>query len=136
MINTGLAKIEHVIKFVEDVFGRQQSFEVRGSDEVIRNEGRRMEDVVSTRTFLEQRATEIVFTVNFPDIEGADAFQGLPAVFTNTDYPKVLRNRYRELNRTEIQYWKIDYNYALIAAEGNNRHRVTFHFTVAYGGEY
>jgi hypothetical protein len=136
MINTGLAKIQHVVKFIEDVFGRQQSFEVRGSDEVIRNEGRRMEDVTSTRTFLEQRANEIIFTVNFQDLDGADASQGLPAVFTNPDYPKVLRNRYRELNRTEIQYWKIDYNYALIAEEGSNRYQVTFLFTVDYGGEY
>ena len=136
MINTGLAKIEHVIKFVEDIFGCQQAFEVRGSDEVIRNEGRRLEDVTTTRTFLEQRATEIVFTVKFQDLDGADAFQGLPAVFANTDYPKVLRNRYRELNRTEIQYWKIDYSYALIADEGNSRHHFTFDFTVAYGGEY
>ena len=123
------------MKFIEDVFGRQQSFEVLGSDEVIRNEGRRLEDVTATRTFLEQRANEIVFTVNFRDLDGPDPSQGLPAVFTNPDYPKVLRNRYRELNRTEIKYWKIDYNYALIAEAGRNRHQVTFHFTVSYGGE-
>jgi hypothetical protein len=135
MINTGLAKIQHVMKFIEDVFGRQQSFEVLGSDEVIRNEGRRLEDVTSTRTFLEQRANEIVFTVNFRDIDGPDPSQGLPAVFTNPDYPKVLRNRYRELNRTEIKYWKIDYNYALIAEAGKSRHQIAFHFTVSYGGE-
>jgi hypothetical protein len=135
MINTGLARIQHVMKFIEDVFGRQQSFEVLGSDEVIRNEGRRLEDVTSTRTFLEQRANEIVFTVNIRDLDGPDPSQGLPAVFTNPDYPKVLRNRYRELNRTEIKYWKIDYNYALIAEAGRKRHQVAFHFTVSYGGE-
>jgi hypothetical protein len=135
MINTGLAKIKHVMKFIEDVFGRQQSFEVLGSDEVIRNEGRRSEDVTTTKTFLEQRANEIVFTVNFRNLDGSEPAQGLPAVFANPDYPKVLRNRYRELNRAEIKYWKIDYNYGLLAEAGSIRHQVTFRFTVAYGGE-
>jgi hypothetical protein len=135
MINTGLAKIQHVMKFIEDVFGHQQSFEVLGSDEVIRNEGRRSEDVASTRTFLEQRANEIVFTVNFRNLDGSAPSQGLPAVFSNPDYPKVLRNRYRELNRVELKYWKIDYSYALIAEAGSIRHQVTFRFTVSYGGE-
>lgn len=135
MINTGLVKIQHVMKFIEDVFGCQQSFEIRSSDEVIRNEGRRLEDVTSARTFLEQRANEIIFTVNFRDLDGSDPFQGLPAVFTNPDYPKMLRNRYRELNRTEIKYWKIDYNYALITEAERSRHQVAFHFTVSYGGE-
>jgi len=135
VINTGLAKIKHVMKFIEDVFGHKQSFEVLGSDEVIRNEGRRLEDVTTTRTFLEQRANEIVFTVNFRNLDGSDPAHGLPAVFANPDYPKVLRNRYRELNRREILYWKIDYNYAFIAEAGSNRHQVAFHFSVAYGGE-
>ena len=135
MINTGLLKIQHVMKFIEDVFGRQQSFEVRGGDEVIRSEGRRLEDVTTTRTFLEQRANEIIFTVNFRDIDGVVASQGLPAVFANPDYPKVLRNRYRELNRTEIKYWKIDYHYSHVTEAGSSRHQVAFHFTVAYGGE-
>ena len=135
MINAGLIKIQHVAKFVEDVFGPQQSFEIKGSDEVIRSEGRRTEDATTAKTFLEQRANEIIFTVNFQDLDGAEAPQGLPAVFANPDYPKVLRNRYRELNRTEIKYWKVDYHYSHVAEAGSSRHQVAFHFTVAYGGE-
>jgi len=135
MINTGLInKIQHVAKFIEDVYGPQQSFELKGGDEVIRSEGRRSEDVTTARTFLEQKANQIVFAVNIRDLDGDDMSQGLPTVFTNPDYPKVLRNRYRELNRTEIKHWKIDYHYFRNAGAEGKGSEIAFNFTVVYGG--
>jgi len=126
--------IQHVTKFIEDVYGPQQSFELKGGDEVIRSEGRRSEDVTTARTFLEQKANQIVFAVNIRDLGSDDMSQGLPIVFTNPEYPKVLRNRYRELNRTEIKHWKIDYHYLRNKGAEGKRSEIAFNFTVVYGG--
>ncbi|MCG6536539.1 MAG: hypothetical protein L7F78_17995 [Syntrophales bacterium LBB04] len=135
MHRSGFLRIQHVIKFIEEVFGDNLSFEIEGADEVIRNEGRRTEDMSSTRTFLEQRCSNIAFNITFCDDTPSDGAKSLPEVFTNPDFPKILRNRYREINRTEIQYWKIDYSFSrLVEAEGN-RHQVSFRFTVGYGRE-
>ena len=136
MNKSSLLKIHDVVKFVEDVFGKRQSLEIEGWDAIIRNEGRRAEDVVSVRTFLEPSSSDIVFAVTiFDDV--SDSFQKLPEVFSNPDYLKVLRNRYRELNRTEISYWKIDYFFSrLVDGPEKDRHKITFRFTVRYGNEH
>jgi hypothetical protein len=135
MNRSGFFNIQHVTKFIEEVFGENLSFEIEGADEVIRNEGRRMEDITSTRTFLEQRCSNIVFSIAFCDDAPSEGLKTMPEIFSNPDYPKVLRNRYREINRTEIQYWKIDYNFSrLVEAEGN-RHQIAFRFTVGYSEE-
>ncbi|HLA28025.1 MAG TPA: hypothetical protein VJZ49_09025 [Syntrophales bacterium] len=136
MNKSSLLKIHDVVKFVEDVFGKRQSLEIEGWDAIIRNEGRRAEDVVSVRTFLEPSSSDIVFAVTiFDDV--SDSFKKLPEVFSNPDYLKVLRNRYRELNRTEISYWKIDYFFSrLMEGSEKGRHKITFRFTVRYGNEH
>lgn len=128
--------IQDVVKFINDVFGERQSFEIEGGDAIIRNEGRRAEDVVTVRTFLEQKSSDIVFSVTICDDASSAAVKKLPDVFENPDYLKVLRNRFRELNRTEIQLWKIEFLFSRLAeAENNDSHKIVFRFTVNYGGE-
>lgn len=135
MIKSGFLKIQDVIKFIEDVFGDRQSFEIEGGDAIVRSEGRRAGDIVSVRTFLEQKSSDIVFSVTIYDDATSDAVKKLPEVFNNPDYLKVLRNRYRELNRTEIQLWKIEFLFSrLVEAENSGRHKIVFRFTVNYGG--
>ncbi len=129
-------RMQDAVKFIEALFGRQQPFEIRCGDEIIRNEGRRADDLVVTRTFLEQRTTDICFTITFQDSEAADRIKCLPDIFKNPDYPKVLRNRYRELNRTEIKHWKIDCRFSRLGEGEGSRHQVSFDFTVSYGGEH
>ncbi len=135
MNKSSFMRINEVIRFMEAVFGEKQSFEIEAGDELIRSEGRRAEDMVAARTFLEQRSSEVVFSVTFTDSAGSEAAQCLPEVFSNPDYVRVLRNKYRELNRTEIQYWKIDYRFSRIAEANETRHNVVFRFTVGYGSE-
>ncbi|HLA05504.1 MAG TPA: hypothetical protein VJZ16_05945 [Syntrophales bacterium] len=136
MNKSSFLKIYDVVRFVEDVFGERQPLEIEGGDSVMRNEGRRAEEVVSVRTFLESNSSDVLFSVTFFD-DVSDAFQKLPEVFGNTDYFKVLRNRYRELKRTEISYWKIDYFYSrLVDGPEKGGHKITFSFTVRYGNEY
>ena len=136
MNKSSFFRIHDVVRFVEDVFGERQSLEIEGGDAIMRNEGRRAEDVVSVRSFLESCSSDIVFSVTFFD-DVSDAFQKLPEVFGNPDYLKVLRNRYRELNRTEIPYWKIDYFYSrLVDGPEKERRKITFRFTVRYGNGY
>ena len=136
MNKSGFLRIHDVVRFVDDVFGKRQSLEIEGGDAIMRNEGRRAEDVVSVRTFLEPSSSDIVFAVTFFD-DVSDSFQKLPEVFSNPDYLKVLRNRYRELNRTEISYWKIDYFFSrLMEGSEKGRHKITFRFTVRYGNEH
>ena len=133
MNRTAFFKTQDVIRFIEAVFGDQQSFEIEGGDVIMRSEGRRAEDQVTTRSFLEQKCSDIVFSVTFDD--AADTATNLPDVFANPDYPKVLRNRYREINRTEILNWQIDYRYSrMVKASGAINH-ITFRFTVGYSGE-
>ena len=136
MNKSSFFRIHDVVRFVEDVFGESQSLEIEGGDTIMRSEGRRAEDVISVRTFLESSSSDIVFSVTFFD-DVSDAFQKLPEVFGNPDYLKVLRNRYRELNRTEISYWKIDYFFSrLVDGPEKGRHKITFRFTVRYGNEH
>ena len=136
MNKSGFLRIHDVVRFVDDVFGKRQSLEIEGGDAIMRNEGRRAEDVVSVRTFLEPSSSDIVFAVTFFD-DVSDSFQKLPEVFSNPDYLKVLRNRYRELNRTEISYWEIDYFFSrLVDGSDKGRHKITFRFTVRYGNEH
>ena len=128
-------KIQDVIKFIEDIFGAGQSFEIEGGDVVVRSEGRRQEDMISTRTFLDHHSSDLIFSVTLCDKAGSDASKTLPEVFSNSDYLKVLRNRYREINRTEIQSWRIDYHLSrLVEDSGGSSHQTTFRFTVRYGG--
>ena len=134
MNKSGLLKIQDVIRFIEDVFGNRQSFEIEGGDAVVRNEGRRHEDVVSTRTFLDHKSSDLVFSVTLYDEVGPDASKALPEVFRNPDYLKVLRNRYREINRTEIQLWQIDYHFSRLVEDSGSSHQITLRFTVSYGG--
>ena len=136
MNKSSFLRIHDVVRFIKDVFGERQSLEIEGGDAIMRNEGRRAEDVVSVRTFLEPSSSDIVFSVTlFDDV--SDSFQKLPEVFSNPDYLKVLRNRYRELNRTEISYWKIDYFFSrLVDSSEKGRHKITFRFTVRYGNEH
>ncbi len=135
MNKSSFIKIQDVIKFIEDVFGKGQSFEIEGGDSVVRNEGRRQEDMVSLRTFLDHKSSDIVFSITFCDEAGADAQKHLPDIFSNPDYCKVLRNKYREINRTEIQLWQIDYNFSHRMDGSAGRNSVTFRFTVRYGSE-
>lgn len=130
-----ILRIKDVIIFVEDVFGRGQLFEIHCGDEIIRSEGRRADDVTASRTFLEQRTTEIYFSVTCGGATAGGLFESLPAVFANPDYPKVLRHRYRELNRTEIKFWKIDCRLGPVPEEGEGGQQITFEFTVDYGDE-
>ena len=134
MNRTAFFKTQDVIRFIEAVFGDQQSFEIEGGDVILRSEGRRAADLVSTRTFLEQKCSNIVFSITFDD-DAADTAKNLPDVFANPDYPKVLRNRYREINRTEILHWQIEYHYERIVKAPDVRNRITFRFTVGYSGE-
>ena len=131
MNRTAFFKTQDVIRFIEAVFGDQQSFEIEGGDAILRSEGRRTEDQVTARTFLEQTCSDIVFSVTFED-DAASGAKNLPDVFANPDYPKVLRNRYREVNRTEILNWQIDYRYARIVKAPGAINRITFRFTVGY----
>jgi hypothetical protein len=130
-----LLLIKDVVKFIEDVFGSGQFFEIHCGDEIMRSEGRRADDVTGSRTFLEQKTTGISFSVTCCFDSAVEGLAGLPAVFTNPDYPKVLRHRYRELNRTEIKFWKIDCRLAQLPEGGEGRQEVTFDFTVDYGTE-
>ncbi len=131
MNRTAFFKTQDVIRFIEAVFGDKQSFEIEGSDAILRSEGRRAEDQVTARTFLEQKSSDIVFSVTFED-DAASTANNLPDVFANPDYPKVLRNKYRELNRTEISNWQIDFRYARIVKAPGAINRITFRFTVGY----
>ena len=63
MNKSGFLRIHDVVRFVDDVFGKRQSLEIEGGDAIMRNEGRRAEDVVSVRTFLEPSSSDIVFAV-------------------------------------------------------------------------
>ena len=126
--------IQDAIRFIEDVFGEKQSFEIESGDAITRNEGRRQGDVTSANTFLEHSGSEFVFSVTLDDEGGFDASSVMPEVFSNPDYCKVLRNRYRELNRTEIQLWRIDYHFSRKVESSVISHRVTFRFTVRYCG--
>lgn len=136
MDKSSFLKIQDVVRFIEDVFGDRQSFEIEGGDAVVRNEGRRQEDMVSVRTFLDHKSSDLVFSVTLYDETGSDASKTLPEVFSNSDYLKVLRNRYREINRTEIQFWRIDYHFSRLAEDsGGSSHQIVLRFTVRYGGE-
>lgn len=136
MIKSGFLKIQDVIKFIEDVFGDRQSFEIEVGDAIIRNEGRRAEDVVSVRTFLEQKSSDVVFRVTICDNTDSGVGRKFPEVFNNPDYLKVLRNKYRELNRTEIQSWKIDFLFSRpVEGSGSGKHKIILRFTVNYGEE-
>ncbi len=135
MNKNSFLRTQHVIKFIEEVFGDQISFEIEGADEVIRNEGRRMEDTMTMRTFLEQKSSNLLFRITFCDAAAPNGAKCLPDIFTNPDFPKVLRNKYREINRTEIQYWKIDFNFSRLVEGTGYQHQVTFTFTVGYGDE-
>ncbi len=136
MNKSSFMRINEVIRFIEAAFGENQSFEIESGDELIRSEGRRAEDMVATRTFLEQKSSVIVFSVTFSDREGSKTAKCLPEVFSNPDYVRVLRNKYRELNRSEIQYWKIDYRFIRVADAKEHSHKVVFRFTVGYGSEH
>jgi hypothetical protein len=136
MNKSGFFKIQDVIKFIEDVFGNRQSFEIEGGDAVVRNEGRRQEDMMAVKTFLDHNSSDIVFSVTLCDEAGSDTSKALPEVFSNPDYLKVLRNKYREINRTEIQTWRIDYHFSHLAEDsGSSSQQIVFRFTVHYGGE-
>jgi hypothetical protein len=136
MDKSSFLKIQDVIRFIEDVFGDRQSFEIEGGDAIVRSEGRRAGDIVSVRTFLEQKCSDIVFSVTICDDATDAAVKKLPEVFNNPDYLKVLRNRYREINRTELQLWKIEFLFSrLVEAENSGRHKTVFRFTVNYLGE-
>ena len=130
-----ILRIKDVVRFIEDVFGRGQLFVINCGDEIIRSEGRRVDDMTASRVFLEQKTTEIVFAVTCCYDVAAGGMECLPSVFANPDYPKVLRHRYRELNRTEIKFWKIDCRLGQIPEDGEGRQEVTFEFTVDYGKE-
>ena len=136
MNKSGFFKIQDVIKFIEDVFGNRQSFEIEGGDAVVRNEGRRQEDMMAVRTFLDHDSSDLVFSVTLYDETGSDTSKALPEVFSNPDYLKVLRNKYREINRTEIQSWRIDYHFSRLAEDsGGSSQQIVSRFTVRYGGE-
>lgn len=136
MVNkNAILRIREVIKFIEDVFGRGQLFEIHCGDEIVRSEGRRADDMTVSRTFLEQRTTEISFAVTCCYDVAAEGIDDLPAVFANHDYPKILRHKYRELNRTEIKLWKIDCRLGQVPEAGEGRQEITFEFTVDYASE-
>ncbi len=136
MNKSSFLRIGEVVRFIETVFGDKQSFEIGGGDELIRSEGRRAEDMATARTFLEQKSSNITFSITFRDDDHSGMASSLPDVFSNPDYARVLRNKYRELNRTEIQYWKIDFLFTRTVHGNKSDHQVVFRFTVGYGGEY
>jgi len=128
-------KIHDVVRFIEDVFGSKQSFEIESGDAILRNDGRREEDSVTKSTFLEYDSSDLVFSVTIYDDAGFDTTQILPPVFNSPDYCKALRNRYREVNRTEIKYWHVDYQFSRLVEPSGHKHKMTFRFTVRYCGE-
>lgn len=135
MEKSSFFKIQDVIRFIEDIFGDRQSFEIEGGDNIIRSEGRRHEDMISAKTFLDHKSSDLVFSVTLYDEAGSDAPKTLPDVFSNPDYLKVLRNRYREINRTEIQFWQINFHFSRLGGDSGNSHQIIFRFTVRYGNE-
>jgi hypothetical protein len=135
MNKSSFLKIQDVIRFMEDVFGDGQSFEIESGDAIVRNEGRRQEDVMSTRTFLEHNSSDLIFSVTLNGEAGFDTSKALPEFFSNPDYCKILRNKYREINRTEIQLWQIDYRFSRQVEDSGISHQITFRFTVRYSGE-
>lgn len=120
-----------VVNFVKDIFGEGPIIEIEGGDSITRNEGRRMEDIAAARSFLEYKSQDLLFRVIYETQDGEVRVR-LPAVFNNPDYVKVLRNRFRELNRVEIQYWQIDF---LFRREGT-KEGLILRFTVRCGTDY
>lgn len=130
MKKTGLLMIPEVVNFVREVFGAEQTLEIESGDTIIRNEGRRVEDIAASRSFLEYKSSAIVFRVILDEEEG-EVRKRLPPVFSNPDYVKVLRNKFREINRVEIQYWQLDF----LFKKRGEKEGITFVFTVRCGSD-
>lgn len=134
MRNNAYLQIMDALKFVDEVFGPEQAVEILCGDKIVRSEGRRAEDVMSTRTFLDVSTTELRFTVTCEEGKSAGARKEIQDLFANPDYPKVLRNRYRELNRREIKFWKMDCHFRR-SGGGQKDNDFIIEFTVSYGDE-
>jgi hypothetical protein len=125
-------KIQDIKRFVDTVFGEKLSFSVDSSETIQKNISRRVEDRAILKSYLASKSSDLIFTVFLSEKETEPEAKYLPDIFGKPDYSKLLRDKFREINKVDIEYWNIEYTFILSREAEANICEINLKFTIRY----
>lgn len=125
-------KIQDIKRFVDIVFGEKMSFSVESSETIEKNISRRTEDRALLKSYLASKSGDLTFTVYLSEKETAGTAKFLSDIFGKPDYSRILREKFKEINKVDVECWNIEYIFARANESDSNMHEIKLKFTVRY----
>jgi hypothetical protein len=125
-------KIQDVKRFVDAVFGEKAPFSVESSESIEKNISRRVEDRSVLKSYIAAKSSDMTFWISISEKDGEDVSRYLPEIFGKPDYSKLLRDKFREINKVDVELWNIEFNFIRSIESESIIHEIKIKFTVRY----